>query len=300
MDDRNKRSNNKFLKISIFQVFDVLLEDSNTSFIIFFVVHVIEFFQILMFAFLPVFSRHWTNTKLYESVSTFLQNSWFNYIFNAYNNFNNYTIIFLIYFFINLLIVFDLIYILICLKKNYQIWSFAKLFLQFFSNIFNGILVIPMLDLFVVIYSCNGDQTKKMLSGTIKCFTDTLGYNILSIIGIFMVLGFSYLLSVLFFESNQSSKNIKARYICSYEKTILTTKIIWVLVLQFSIYLQESREWICSVFNLLFSLCNFIFLIKQKPFFNHMVQKILIIFRTIEFMTSLILVTSMVTTILII
>jgi hypothetical protein len=295
----NNKKSNSFFKISVFQVFDALLENNTISFIMFFIVHLIEFFQILAFGFSPIFTHFWTNKEMFITVSSFLQNSWINYIFNIYVNWGNYTIIFFIYILINLLILIDFFYILICLKKNYEIWTFARIFLQFFSNIFIPVLFIPMLDTFVLIFNCKSDETGYITNNifdSLECFGSSIIFNLLSVLGMVLIFAYSYLLSTLFYDSNPSGRNIKARFICSYEKSMFVSKTILVLVFQFSTFLIKSREWICNIINIFCSMINFIFLIKQKPYFDPRVLKILLIFRNIELLTSLILTLSMIIT----
>ena len=121
---------------------------------------------------------------------------------------------------LNTLIALNFLYILVCLRKNFNIWAVSKMFLRFMSNIYNSVLMIPMLSIilnyiatFTMIFNCTNTNNSLVNShfSTINCFQGKyIVHFMFSIIGIVFSCGYGLLITLIFVDTSKS-KNIKAR-----------------------------------------------------------------------------------------
>lgn len=140
----NKTKHKNTLRESFYIVFDYMLNQNSTNYIGFLVIHIIECFQIELFALWPVFEKYWSNKSFYNIVSTFLEYFQINEAFVS--SLSNFVVILYALLFILVIMSLDFVYILVCLKKNYDIPSLCSTMLRFLCKIFIPILYLPLLS----------------------------------------------------------------------------------------------------------------------------------------------------------
>ena len=285
----SKHNKNESFLYSIFLISDYLLEMSNNSIVVFFIVSFIEFIQINYFFLNPLFINYWNNETLFDGYISFIKYFWIDQIFSTTNRFNKFLVVF--YFWIVLIFIIYIVslFSIIFLKNNLPINVVMRYFLIFIINIFIPVLYTPMLSAFLTIFMCP-NKNNYFFPNT-QCFKNTqIVHCVFSVIGISLILLYGYINSLIYFETNPKSNNIKARFNTKYENFFFITKTMWICLFHLTSFYENEREWLMAVINIAIAIINFFLLIKDKPFYNTKVNKILLIFRSIELITSIILI----------
>ena len=148
----SKHNKNESFLYSIFLISDYLLEMSNNSIVVFFIVSFIEFIQINYFFLNPLFINYWNNETLFDGYISFIKYFWIDQIFSTTNRFNKFLVVF--YFWIVLIFIIYIVslFSIIFLKNNLPINVVMRYFLIFIINIFIPVLYSPMLSAFLSIF----------------------------------------------------------------------------------------------------------------------------------------------------
>lgn len=288
MDFSKKQKLGDTILFSIFLIYDYLIEMNDIGIVIFFIISFIEFIQINYFFLNPLFINYWNNEVLFNGYISFIKYFWIDQIFSTTNQFNKFLIVFYFWIVLILIMYLMLIFVAFSLKNNFPINIIIKFFILLIVNIFVPVLFTPMLSAFLTVFMCP-NATNYFFPDT-ECFRSTqIIHCVFGGIGIFLILIFGYIHSLIFFETNPKSKNIKARFNSRYEHFFFITKMVWVFCFHLTSFYQNEREWLMAVINFTASIINFFLLIKDKPYYNMKVNKILLIFRSVELITSIIL-----------
>ena len=127
----SKHNKNESFLYSIFLISDYLLEMSNNSIVVFFIVSFIEFIQINYFFLNPLFINYWNNETLFDGYISFIKYFWIDQIFSTTNRFNKFLVVF--YFWIVLIFIIYIVslFSIIFLKNNLPINVVMRYFLIF-------------------------------------------------------------------------------------------------------------------------------------------------------------------------
>lgn len=280
------------LKFSIFAVFDDLLLSNSMEIKEFFILHTIEFLQILYFCFHTVFESAWKFISVYDNIKSILQ--YFLVIPLFHDDFLLYRVVYYIITIVVFAITIAFIYLMLSLRKNITSSSLVKKAIIFISDIFIQILFIPFMHSFSIVYQCKSKGNANVYyPDDLICFSNQhIIMLILSSIGLLLLVSYGFSLTLFYCETLPKNNNIKARFFASYDKIFLFSKILIYYILEFSNYFLDDGQklWVCSLTLVILFLLNFIYLYTENSYLNKNIMKILLCYRGIELFTSIVLV----------
>lgn len=223
----SKKNNNKKLltesnflekiKLDIFNILYLCLNYSNYSGIELIVVAIFESFQFLYFLFIKIFSQEWSiqkSNKIFLNLFKILRCL---LIFPDFRDSSFSLFIILLFFslFLNLGILTLFILIGCLFKKRIKIPSYLVKILSNIINIYNSILLIPLLEVFIPLFHCK--SFFKYRYETLKVETSFCNsakaqfYFCISIIGGFLCIIYSLIFSTLFYNISIKYNNYLGR-----------------------------------------------------------------------------------------
>ena len=244
-DKKNSNEPKKIIeriKLDLFNILNLCLNYSNYSGIELIVVATFESFQFLYFLFLKVFSDEWkiqTSNKLYLNIHKILRCL---LIFPDFrdSNYSLFIICLFLGFFFNIGILFLFILIGCLLKKRIKIPSALIKSLSNLINIYNSILLIPLLVIFLPLFHCKSFIEYRKATLNMDTSFCNQGkekfYMCLAIIGFSLSVIYSFIFATLFYNISIQYNNYLGRINPSFNIYATFVKICVTILGEIFIY----------------------------------------------------------------
>ncbi len=181
-----------------------------------------------------------------------------------------YIITFYFSFFVVLFIIFGILYISILYYKNNlrKVWLIN--ILREMNSFLIGPLFIPILSILLSILNCENGINYFNKKITCRNNLATYFHFFCSIISSLLFILESLLVETIYFETQFTNNNPKAKYNSELDILFFLSKILIIILFTF---IKKSKDWILIVALFIISLFNLLIFLSMNPYYNKIIEK---------------------------